>query len=220
MVTRGHRHMVGSGLGVAVMAVLLVATMHHAAMALDDGEIQRGRAGEVNDILTNDLPGVARWGRQSCAFHDGAAEVAKARAAGRVTAPDAADTCVAALTRQAHDGALMAFYQDTLERETGSLNGYETLPQRIVAALRDGSNRVDLGGGRLLSVTPGLAFDVGFSRAYWAAAGARQVPADPAKLRSITEACVDQREDRTACFTAGYAQGAAAFNASHRSAAR
>ncbi len=205
-----------------------------------EGDVLRGRQQVIEEMLTGPMPGVARWARDSCAFNDGTAEVAKARAEGRVTAPDAGDGCVAALTRQAHDGALMALYQDILRRErpdkyheTGSLVGrFESraaaqsnggndpdaaaLPQRILAALRDGSNRVDLGAGHVLTVTPGLAFDVGFSRAYWAGATARPVSVEPQKLRAATESCVAQREDRKVCFTAGYAQGAAAYREAAR----
>ena len=235
-----QRH--GLALGAMVGMVLVAAGSAAPAQAqMDRTAIEQGRQHVLDAILTTDPPGTARWIRWDCAFRDDSAEVAKGRAEGGVTAPDASDTCVAALTRQAHDEALLALYQDILHRKrpdreealpsglqglltaAQSQNGdpeAATLPQRVVTALRDGSKRVDLGAGHVLTVTPGLAFDVGFSRAFWAGSAARPVAIDPDKLREVTEACVGQRADATVCFTAGYAQGGAVFRAGRQSTAR
>lgn len=217
-----------------------------APVPLGGTDILQGRQRQLEAILTTDPPGTARWIRMDCAFRDSVTEVAKGRAEGRMTAPDAGAGCVAALTRQAHDGALMALYHDILRQEhldsepptrgreallsrleglTAAQSGAAdpeaaALPQRIVSALRDGSKGVDLGAGHMLVVTPGLAFDVGFSRAFRAGPAARLVAIDPDKLRAVTEACVGQREDAAMCFTAGYAQGGAVFRAGPRSSAR
>jgi hypothetical protein len=187
---------------------------------LTDAEIQRGRAGVLQNILTGNLPGVARWSRQSCAFRDGAADVAKARAEGRVTAPDAGEGCVAALTRQAHDGALIAFYEDALKLKTGSSDGAQTLPQRLVDAIQSGKSTIDLSRGMMLEITPGLAFDVGFTAAYWDGADAQQVTVDPFRLRTMTENCVGQRGSPKTCFGMGYVQGAAAYRTTQRVTSR
>jgi hypothetical protein len=88
------------------------------------------------------------------------------------------------------------------------------LPQRIVAALQDGSDRVDLGDGHTLVVTPGLALDAGFVSAYWAGQAARPaVITDHSKFKAMTEACVSQHALAKLCFSVGYAHGAAAFAA-------
>jgi hypothetical protein len=214
---------------------------------LSEADILQGRRRQLDTILTTDPPGTARWMRMDCAFDDSVAEVAKGRAGGRVTAPDADDGCVAALTRQAHDGALMALYEDILRRErpgseppaggreallsrleglTAAQSGgahpeATTLPQRIVSALRDGSNRIDLGAGHMLAVTPGLAFDAGFVSAYWAGKAAHPAAVtDSAKFKAMTMTCVGQRAEAKLCFSVGYVHGAAAFIAAQRSAVR
>jgi hypothetical protein len=214
---------------------------------LSPAEIVQGRQRVLDAILTTDPPGTARAIRLDCAFRDDPADVAKARAEGKVTAPDAGDSCVAALTRQAHDGALIALYQDILRRDRpdreptavgreallSRLQGMAAaqspdgdpdaarLPQRIVAALGDGSNRLDLGAGHVVTVTPGLAFDVGFASAYWAGEGAHPATiTDRARFKGMTEACVGQRADTKLCFSVGYVHGAAAFATAQRSASR
>jgi hypothetical protein len=213
----------GTAVGMALVAgqgLAQPAQPPASANRLSDAEIQRGRAGVLQGILTGNLPGVARSGRYSCAFHDSPAEVAKARAEGRVTAPEAGEGCVAALTRQAHDGALIAFYEDTLKLKTGSSVGAQTLPQRLVDAIQSGKSAIDVGRGAMLEVTPGLAFDVGFVAAYWDGADAQQATMDPVRLRTTTENCVGQRGSPKTCFGMGYLQGAAAYRTAQRVTSR
>src|ERR1700679_3111045 len=73
---------------------------HAAAAQVVDPAIAKGRQQIIESILTTDPPGAARWIRFGCAFHDSSEEVAKGRTEGRERAPDAGDSCVAALTRQ------------------------------------------------------------------------------------------------------------------------
>jgi hypothetical protein len=150
------------------------------------------------------------------------------------------------MIRQAHDGALAALYQDILDGEMGEGPGAATrgelahqvqglldalgsgvsataraLPERIAQTIQSGSDQVDLGSGHLLSVTPGLALDVGFTAAYVEGPAARPMHvSDQARLTAAVENCVGQHGDNRVCFTAGYVEGAAAYSAAQRSAAQ
>ncbi len=221
--TRGARVRARCGLlagvllAAGILAPLRVADAQRRAYTAE--EIRRGRQKSLEALMNDDGTG-ARWTRSACATADVVAGTAKAHAEGKVMVPEAVDECLTAMVRQARDGALMALYQDMLQRETGSMAGYELLPQRVMAVIRAGGNRMEIGGGRGLTITPGLAFDVGFSRAYWDGPTAAAIPSDPSRVRAVTGACLAQREQLAACFTAGYVQGAAAYSVQRTTAAR
>jgi hypothetical protein len=124
---------------------------------------------------------------------------------------------IAAMTRQAHDGGLIALYQDTLNLETGNYTDAPSLPLRITEAIQNGQDQIDLGKGHRLRVTSGLALDVGFTAAYEnKGAGMAGKVTNPMRLKAVTETCVSQRGTNKVCFAAGYIQGAAAYAASRQ----
>ena len=163
--------------------------------------------------------------------------------------PDTVDRCIAAMTRQARDGAALAYYEDRvhelapsgplgspiedLDRDVENMLGARAarpypiearmaaaLPEQISTAITAGRNQVDLGRGRTLPITSGLALDAGFMGA-WAnrGEGAPGPVTDEARFRASTEQCLTQQGDNKRCFVLGYVHGARAYESSRRSAA-
>jgi hypothetical protein len=188
------------------------------AFAASPAEITAQRQQLLDDMLTTDPPYAIAAERWVCAMGRSPSTVAENRAGGWAFFPDAADGCVTALVRTAHDRRLPELYGKLLTELGGSTDGPERLPKAIGAAVMNGSGKVAIGNGRAAVVTPALAFDAGFSVAYNDQAAAKGV-ADPGQLKALAEACLGQHQDTGTCFSAGYVYGTQAV-AEGRTAAR
>lgn len=207
-------------------------------------QIQRERERRLEGIRSGEFPAIARMIRESCAKRDSVGMIAADQANGNLALPDAVDGCLAALDRQAREGALMSLYEDMVRRGAPAPQPRTArelvewkedqllavsrvispearqLPQRIIDAIQAGRGSFEVTGGQTWLITPGLAFDTGYVAA-WSEQG-KNAPGtvnDQARLRTATEACYSQRGDNRTCFTVGYMQGTAAYTASRRTAA-
>jgi hypothetical protein len=155
--------------------------------------------------------------RLTCMLGEQPDRVAKERRVGKNSIPDAADTCVAALVRAAHDGHLSDLYRTLLTQLGGNVELAEKLPLAIGNAVMDGNSRVTISNGKAIDVPPSLAFDAGFTVAYLKG-DARADDVDPAKLKLLAESCLAVNKDAGTCFSAGYTYGQQAVRAQGASA--
>jgi hypothetical protein len=151
--------------------------------------------------------------RLTCMFGEEPDRVAKARRAGQASLPDAADTCVAALVRSAHDGRLPDLYRTLLTQLGGDIGLAGKLPLAIGESALNGDGNMTIGNGKNTIIPPPLAFDAGFTVAYLKG-DTRPEELEAAKLKAVAEACLAVDKDAGTCFSAGYYYGAQAFRAS------
>jgi hypothetical protein len=142
--------------------------------------------------------------------------VAKARRAGQASLPDAADTCIAALVRTAHDGHLPDLYRTLLTQLGGDVGLAGKLPLAIGESALNGDGNITIGNRKNTLIPPPLAFDAGFTVAYLKG-DTRPEDLETAKLKAVAEACLAVDKDAGTCFSAGYYYGAYAFRASNTS---
>lgn len=198
--------------GIAGLFVLAALAGANQGAAAGPAEIAARRQASVNNILTTLPARAVAAQRLTCMFGEVPDNVAKARRALKDSVPDAADTCIAALTRTAHDGQLLDLYRLLLTKLGGNVAGYEKLPTAIGEALLGGAEKVALGNGKDTIVASALAFDAGFTVAYMK--GETRVEGmDAAKLKLVAEDCLAVHKDPGTCFSAGYAYGGQAFTA-------
>jgi len=190
---------------------LLAAAAPSAASEPSPAQLA-ARQASLQSILTTVSSKAVTTQRMTCMLGEEPGRVSKGRLAGEDFIPDAADTCVAVLVRTARDGRLPDLYRTLLAELGGSTGMYQTLPLAIGNAVLDGSGKVAIGNGKVTDVPPPLAFDAGFTVAYLKG-DAREQNMDPAKLKLVTEACLDVREDAGTCFSVGYAQAGRALSA-------
>ena len=196
----------------AAFPALLVLASSAVGLAASPAEIAANRQAGLDHILTGMAPGLVSEQRLTCMFGEEPGRVDRERRTGRNSLPDAADICVTALVRTAHDGRLPELYRTLLTQLGGSPDRYETLPLAIGNAALDGNGKVSLGNGKQIpDVPPPLAFDAGFTVAYLKG-DARAAATDLTKLKLVTEACLAVQKDAGTCFSAGYAQGGRAIN--------
>jgi hypothetical protein len=203
--------------GVALLAALIALTASATARGLlaaappSPAEVAAQRQEILNKMLTDEYqPALIANLRRSCALGQEPASVAESRAGGAWFTPDAADGCVTALVRTAHDRHLPELYGRLAVELGGSAAGYQGLPRAIGAAVLNGDGRVAIGNGKAMVATPALAFDAGFSVAYLGGASNKQANAD--QLEAAAEACLAQQQKPGVCFSVGYVYGARAFN--------
>lgn len=166
----------------------------------------RATPGEVDRLLKEDVDNT----RKTCAFGEAPAWVTAKRArygAGQRFA-DASDMCVAALGSIARDHRLPALYREMLAKLGGSIAGAGQLPQAIGGAVLKDVAKVPIGDGKVMTVTPALAFDAGFTAAVEENGRSKAENPDPEQLKSLAEGCLGQHQDAGACFSAGYMYGA------------
>jgi hypothetical protein len=189
-----------------------------AASTPSAAEIAAQRQGILDSILTTDPPYTIADIRWVCAMGQEPARVADSRAEGAYFTPDAADSCVAALARTAHDRRLPELYGKLLAGWGVGTNGSEGLPRAIGASVMDGNGKVAIGSNKVVVVTAALALDAGFAVGYRDGAAAKAPDADAGQLRTLAEACLGQHQDAGTCFSAGYVYGARAFKGQNLSA--
>jgi len=197
----------------AMLLALVASVLARLAMAADPpgpAEVAAQRRESLDGMLTRDAAYTIADIRWVCAMGREPVSVAEDRQEGAYFTPDAADSCVAALVRTAHDGHLPELYSKLVVKLGGNADGYEQLPRAIGAAVLGGNGRVAIGNGKAAVVTPALAFDAGFAAAY--AGNAANKVADVHQLRTLAESCLGQQQDAGACFSAGYAYGARALH--------
>ena len=198
--------------GASLAHVLLAgAGQSLAAGKPSPGEITAQRQDIISNILTSDPPSTVEDSRWVCAMGRAPTLVSKSRAEGDDFMPDAVDECMAALTRKAHDRGLPELYSKLLTQLGSSTEGYEKLPHAIGTAVMNGSGKAPIGGGKVATVTPALAFDAGFTVAYQEDAGNQPPSVTDAQLRVLAEGCLNQQQDAGSCFSAGYMYGVKAL---------
>jgi hypothetical protein len=185
-----------------------------AASEHSPAEVAAHRQQILHDYLTDEFqPALIANLRESCAAGGEPTRVADSRAQGAYFTPDAADGCVAALVRTAHDGHLPELYRQLLMKIGGNVQDAEKWPRAVGAAVLGDSHKVPAGNHKSADVTPALAFDAGFTVGYQDDAADKAANADPAQLKPIAEACLAQRHDAGTCFSAGYLYGVQASRA-------
>jgi len=152
--------------------------------------------------------------RQTCIFGDEPKRVAGARRSGKRSTPDAADVCVAALTRTARAGRLPEFYRILLANLGGDVRRANSLPSTIGATLLGGGDTVDLGNGKTTIIASSVAFDAGFSAAYMKGDKRAAANIDEARLEAVEEQCLAITTGNDGlCYSVGYAEGGRALSA-------
>lgn len=184
-----------------------------SAWAETPDEVASQRQHVLDSLLTSGSHYSAAAERFVCAMGQEPATVLESRAGGAAFTPDASEGCVTSLMRVAHDGALPELYSKLLTELGGDTGVSEQLPRAIGAVVLGGKANVAIGNGKAAAITPALAFDAGFSVAYQDGNAARPPAMAQDKLTMLTEACLAQKEDAGACFSAGYIYGAQAFDA-------
>jgi hypothetical protein len=154
--------------------------------------------------------------RLTCMLGEEPDRVAKARRAGQSSVPDAADTCIAALLRTAHDGHLPDLYRTLLTQLGGDIGLAGKLPLAIGESALNGDGNITIGNWKHTIIPPPLAFDAGFTAAYLKG-DTRPEELETAKLKAVAESCLAVDKDAGTCFSAGYYYGAYAFRASNTS---
>ncbi len=179
-------------------------------LAANPADVAAQRRQILDEMLTSDPPYAVAAQRWVCAMGQEPDSVAEHRAKGASFFPDAADSCVTALARSAHDHNLPALYGKLITELGGSSDASERLPHAIGAAVLNNATNVAIGNGKAAVVTPALAFDAGFTVSYQDGAAKKAV--NPERLKTLAEACLNQQQDAGTCFSAGYVYGARAFS--------
>ena len=201
-----------------LLALVVSAAVGHAraagpaAGAPNASDVAAQRQAILTDMLGKDAAPTVAAHRWVCAMGQEPAKVAEVRAQGASFFPDAADSCVAALTRMARDRQLPTLYGQLLTELGGGQGAGPQLPNTIGAVVMNGATKAPIGNGKSMVVTPALAFDAGFTVAYQQGA-AEAGPVNIAQLKAVAEDCLSQRRDAATCFSVGHAQGARAFKA-------
>ena len=190
---------------------LLFTSIFMCGLCVAQNSAQQQREEIVKAILTTERPEKVSQQRWICINGNEPSRVKEARATGFDSTPDASDSCVAALQRHAKDKKLGEPYRKLLTQLGGNIGLAETIPKAIGASTLSGDGTVSIGNGKAITATPPMAFDAGFTVAYTSAAPNK--PADPEKLKSLTESCLAGEKDAGTCFSVGYVLGTQAFNA-------
>lgn len=167
--------------------------------------------GELNDLLNEATDNT----RKTCASGQAAAWVSDKRAHARPGErfPDAPDMCVATLEGVAQGQRLLVYYKDLLTAVGGDPAMHAAFPRSVGAAVTGGAGKVPIGNNKAAAVTPALAFDAGFTVAYRAKDASKAGAGDADTLKSLTDACLNQRQDAGTCFSIGYVYGGKAIAA-------
>ena len=199
-----------------VTQMSLVAILVSPALAQQSPsqDIQRQRQEIVEAILTSDDQHTVEKERWLCINRLEPSRVTEARASGFNFTPDAFDSCLAALERNAGDKQLTEIYQKLLLHLGGTADGYQTFPKAVGAAVLSGNGKVIIGNGLSATITPQLAFDAGFTVAYEGAAAKRE-GVDMQKLKAVAENCLNVQGDAGTCFSVGYVYGSQAIKWHH-----
>jgi hypothetical protein len=199
---------------VVAAALLTQISAEIAAASPSAAEVDAHRREILRAMLKDDYqPSLIAGLRRTCALGGEPASVAESRTGGAYFTPDAADRCVTALVRTAHDGRLPELYRSLLAELGGSGEGYQKLPSVIGASVLKDVTKVAIGDGRAMVVTPALALDAGFTAAELEGAAGKAGTADARQMKTLAEACLGQKEDAGTCYSVGYMYGVQAFKA-------
>lgn len=193
------------------VVALLFSGILLSVLCFAQQDIQQQREELVTALLTTDRPEKASQQRWICINGNEPSRVKEMRDTGCEFIPDASDSCVAALRRQAKDNRLSEPYKKLLTQLGGSVDLAEGLPKAIGASTLSGDGKVSIGNGKAITATSPMAFDAGFTVAYSTAAPVK--PGNAQKLRLLAESCLSGQKDAGTCFSVGYVYGAQAFNA-------
>jgi hypothetical protein len=198
------------GSRVASATLLAAALSLHAlpAPAASPADVATQRKETLDEILHTDTAYTVASERQLCAAGKMPAHISEQRAAGATFYPDAADMCVAALMRTAHDGRLSELYTKLLAQTGGDPSQVKGLPEAIGGAVLAHQNSAPIGNGKGMVVTPALAFDAGFAAADQDRGAKAQGTPNAVQLRGLAESCLAQQQSAGPCFSAGYMYGA------------
>jgi hypothetical protein len=197
----------------ALVTLASTANGLSAETARSPAQIAARRQESLDQLLSADFePALIANLRKSCALGGEPARVAESRAGGAYFTPDAADGCVTALVRTAHDGHLPQLYQKLLTEMGGDVANYEKWPRVIGAAALASKADVAIGSNKATELTPAIAFDAGFTVAYQEGKAGKSGSVVAATLKALAELCLSQHGDVAKCFSAGYMYGAHAFD--------
>jgi len=202
--------------------VMRVPVLMAAALALGVGavpalagptreQIEADRREMVEDILTEAWPHQVERQRKLCFAGVEPERVAEVRAEGTYFTPDAADSCVATLTRHARDRALLFPYQKLVAIFHGDAAAAANLPRAIGAAAMNGKDSVFVANGKGTKIRPAMAFDAGFVVAYQDRAAVPTGKVAASTLRAVTEACLADKQDIATCYSIGVLYGAQTY---------
>ena len=114
------------------------------------------------------------------------------------------------VTRTAHDRQLPGLYARLLTELGGASSERDNLPDAIGSAALGGTGKVPIGNGKVMNVSPPLAFDAGFAVGYKDRGAKSPGRANPEQLKMLSENCLAGTAAYGACFSAGYMYGAKA----------
>lgn len=193
----------------ALVAPLALA-LPTSSFAASPAEISAQRQQALDDILNSDTAYTVAAQRWVCAMGKEPATVSRKRQEGAAFYPDAADTCVAALTRTARDRQLPELYTKLLSELGGAGGERDGLPDAIGVAALGGQGQVPIGNGKAMNISPPLAFDAGFTVGYKERGVKNPGRANPEQLKALSQNCLSGTAAYGACFSAGYMFGAKA----------
>jgi hypothetical protein len=194
----------------AALVLAVLVALEAAAQAQSPEEVATERREAIARLFRPDYADVAARERQVCFLGKQPQRVIADRARGAYFTPDAADTCIAALTRLGSDQQLPEQYRKFIAAIGGDVATAAALPRAIGAAVMNGQQTVALGNGRGADVDSAIAFDAGFATSFREGAAAPPGSVDEAQLKAVTETCLANQQDRGTCYSVGYLQGARA----------
>lgn len=197
-------------LAVVVAVPVALALAASAGLAADPADVVKQRQESLEGTLHRDTAYSVAGHRNLCASGKMPAFVAEERAGGALFYPDAVDFCVAVLMRTARDGHLSELYVKLLGEMGGDVSQAQGLPDAIGGAALANQKAAPIGKGNGMVITPGLAFDAGFTAAENDAGAKAPGTANAAQLRALAAACLAQQQSSGPCFSAGYMYGAQA----------
>jgi len=194
----------------AVLLALVMAASTPWVLAASPAEITTQRKEALEGILHRDTDYTVAAERWTCAMGKEPAMVSDERRQGAAFFPDAADACVAVLTRTARDRHLPNLYGRLLTELGGAPSEQDGLPQAIGTAALSGRGQVAIGNGKMMTVSPAVAFDAGFTIGYLERGAKAPGSADPEQLKRLSQNCLAGTAAFGACYSAGYMYGAKA----------
>ena len=176
-------------------------------------EIQEQRQAIIDGILTTDSAADVAIDRNNCMAGAMPKIIRRVRLHDGGISANAADQCVAALMRIGKENALLVPYEKMVADGGGDRAAIANLPGLIGGAVVDqAADKVSIGNGRAIVLDAAIIFDAGFSAAYLKGETSSPGMPDLATLKSITEGCLDRKEDRLGlCYAAGYAHAVRAL---------
>lgn len=174
-------------------------------------QVEAERRSLVFAMVTIALPHEVSTVRETCFRGEMPAFVVAARAKGDYFVPDAADYCVAAIARHNLDNVPEAPYYLWLKEIGGTSEKAASVLRAVASAALHGQPSIAIGNNKTAKMRPAMAFDAGFVVAYQDRAAVPAGKVSAAALRTVTEACLADKQDIATCYSVGVLHGAQTY---------